>query len=526
MGLRWIDPNSDNSCETCLHYADRVFPDGEELPLPAHPNCECFYEQTSEPGEPIDWDDEPEHARRTYVLYVAWLLRNDEPVPAVLEPLRAEAEEHNKNREESRYSMIGKILTFAAPGRVDRQQHVIRGVSLIQAVEALGHGMMVDDVTLGQVVALGNGRSGGLKSRFTHPGLSADGLGKFLGRVHGLFVQGDKVLGNLHLSESSANSPSGDLRGYVESLANEDPEAFGMSIVFTMDTPGWIVDGVEVRSWQPVENAENELPLVRIEELHASDVVDEPAANRDGLFAVGAFSGTTSDMAAQVFSLLDEGQRMGLFGLGDVEQWLQGGGMVTELPAPVRAFMGEFDFSSETAVEFGWKYVQARQVRPVQVKAGNKMSEELEVKVAALEAQLAESKGAEEEAAATVTRLEEEARAKRFDDLVGSGDLAWAGERSVHLSMLALIVDEHGEDSDMFVDYVRVQKALTAQLATSKLLEDVGSGRGADSTGDVAVRLDKLAASLSAEEGISYEKAYTRVLEQNPKFYQQYLTAE
>ena len=51
---------------------------------------------------------------------------------------------------------------------------------LIQAVEALGHGMMIDEVTLDQVVAYGNVLAKGVKCRFTHPGLSSDGLGSLL----------------------------------------------------------------------------------------------------------------------------------------------------------------------------------------------------------------------------------------------------------------------------------------------------------------------------------------------------------
>ena len=58
-------------------------------------------------------------------------------------------------------------------------------------------------------------------------------------------VQGDKVIGDLHLSETTAKSPSGDLREYVESLAEEDPEAFGLSVVVDGYGAWTLADGTE-----------------------------------------------------------------------------------------------------------------------------------------------------------------------------------------------------------------------------------------------------------------------------------------
>lgn len=68
------------------------------------------------------------------------------------------------------------VITNGA--RVDRNDKVIYGVSTAQAVEALGHGMILDDTTIQQVVDFGNSAPKGVKSRFTHPGMSSDGLGK------------------------------------------------------------------------------------------------------------------------------------------------------------------------------------------------------------------------------------------------------------------------------------------------------------------------------------------------------------
>ena len=111
---------------------------------------------------------------------------------------------------------------------------LISGFAVITRGEALGHDFWVDEVFIGQVSeAL---TKGSVKSRYTHPGMSSDGLGKGLGRVH--FQESeekDVVRGDLHFYKSSRNAPDGDLGGHVLSLASEDPESFGASIVFYHD---------------------------------------------------------------------------------------------------------------------------------------------------------------------------------------------------------------------------------------------------------------------------------------------------
>jgi hypothetical protein len=173
---------------------------------------------------------------------------------------------------------------------------VIHGVSLIAAGEALGHDMWIDSVTLEQVAEFANRSKTGLKSRFTHPSMSADGLGRHLGRLRNARVEGDRVLADLHLTESSHKTPDGDLGGYVMDLSEEDPAAAGLSIVFEHDEEeemqfmfehgARIVDGwFDAREfYSPDEANVRNLRHVRLAKLRAADVVDEPAANPEGLF--------------------------------------------------------------------------------------------------------------------------------------------------------------------------------------------------------------------------------------------------
>ena len=147
--------------------------------------------------------------------------------------------------------MIERLRALPArgvTGHVDRAQRTIYGVSCAQAVEAIGHGLVLDERTLEQLVALGNRRSKGVKARFTHPGVSADGLGKFLGRLRNFRRLGDKAVADLHLSPLAFRSPQGNLGEYVLDMAEQEADMFGMSVVIGMQRVWVLPDGPGDRS--------------------------------------------------------------------------------------------------------------------------------------------------------------------------------------------------------------------------------------------------------------------------------------
>lgn len=177
---------------------------------------------------------------------------------------------------------------------------VIRGAAIITRGEALGHGFWIDVQMLSQVEQAINGTAKGSKSRFTHPGLSGDGLAKFLGRATTGKLDGDVTRGDIHFAKTARRSPDGDLAGYVLARAQEDPDSFGISISFLMDWNAvekhalehgafWDEDELgpflnfsKFKSDDPLNT--QKLPHARLAELRAVDVVDDPAANPDGLF--------------------------------------------------------------------------------------------------------------------------------------------------------------------------------------------------------------------------------------------------
>ena len=166
---------------------------------------------------------------------------------------------------------------------------IIRDVAVITRGEALGHGVWIDSTMLDQVAELGNEQENGIKARFTHPGMSSDGLGKMLGRVQDFRIDGDQVLGDLHFSESSHKTPDGDLAEYVMLLTEEDASAAGLSIVFEQDFDATEMftdynTGEDGDFISPDDLNVDGLPHARVLNLRAADVVDEPAANPTGMF--------------------------------------------------------------------------------------------------------------------------------------------------------------------------------------------------------------------------------------------------
>jgi len=169
------------------------------------------------------------------------------------------------------------------------QEGLIRGLSVVTRGEALGHDLWLDDTFCNQVALAIDEKNNGAKARFTHPSLSGDGLGRHLGRVQNGSFNGTQVFADLHMSAAGHRTPEGDLAGYVMDLAEDDPEAFGMSIVFgfdheDMDQFSEEHEDSDGRFVSPDALNTKNLLHARLGELRAVDAVDEPAANPSGLF--------------------------------------------------------------------------------------------------------------------------------------------------------------------------------------------------------------------------------------------------
>lgn len=173
--------------------------------------------------------------------------------------------------------------TGGKPLGVDRKARVIRGYVVAQTGDFKSGRGSFDDRSLRMIAEQMNASPAGLKSRFTHPSLSDDGLGKHLGRAKSARIDGGRVRADLHLADAASRAPAGDLAGYVLDLAAEDSDALSSSLVLQPEQ----VRRLDDRGRPLLDESGYELPpLWYPKRLHASDIVDTGDAV-DGLLSSG-----------------------------------------------------------------------------------------------------------------------------------------------------------------------------------------------------------------------------------------------
>lgn len=205
--------------------------------------------------------------------------------------------------------------TKARPLGVDREAKVIRGVILAEEgpFKSKGRGEF-DQKGIKSIVKLAREKPRGLKSRWTHPTLSDDGLGKMLGRVRDVeqsFIQrkidGEPrelmiARGNLYFSEFAFNGPHGDLASHVMDLVDEDPDNAGLSLVIEPE----MQYRLDKKGRREINEATGEeLPPIWIPlRVHAVDVVDEGDATRSMLAAGLSIDGLPDEVLHKATELL------------------------------------------------------------------------------------------------------------------------------------------------------------------------------------------------------------------------------
>lgn len=218
-----------------------------------------------------------------------------------------------KRNELPEVPLWGAALATGRPIGVDREKNVICGYVVAQegAFKSKGRGEF-DLQALRAIRKMMAEKPAGLKSRFSHPTMSDDGLGKFLGRAKEPFL--DKIMkplgdgkfqeigcvrADLHLDPSSFTTPYGSLGAYVMDLAESDPDALSSSLVLKADEE-YRLDS----KGRPLldENGDPLPPLWRPKELHASDVVDTGDAV-DGFLSV---QGGAAKLSAEIIDGLPD----------------------------------------------------------------------------------------------------------------------------------------------------------------------------------------------------------------------------
>lgn len=228
--------------------------------------------------------------------------------------------------------------------KIDKEAEVLYGVQITLEGEAKGHGVFLDREFCEAVAAQGNkAGDAGIKVRFGHPAMCSDALGTYLGRAKnfrvaeverkledGSTVKVAGVLADIHIASESHSAPTGDLGKWVLEAAENSPDTFGQSIVFTY--ADWVVkdaDGARHSYREEVsdpfdawlkenEDASYESKSKKSSELYdawmaksadgkfyavlghllGTDFTDTPAAT-DGVFS-------STDLASQAEKMLEE----------------------------------------------------------------------------------------------------------------------------------------------------------------------------------------------------------------------------
>ncbi len=194
---------------------------------------------------------------------------------------------------------------------VDAKTGIIPDVSVCSVGEAKGHGVQLEQSFVDDVVRLGNEFPLGIKCRFGHPSMSTESLGTYLGRFKNFRTIEGKAIADLHLDEISRKAPGGDLYGWLTGMVEKNPDMLGPSIVFEPgdsyqydDDGNKVSVGYDEYGYIVGESVDFNKPIfASIVQLYASDIVDDPAANEDGMFKSSRFN--ADKFAVQVSEFLD-----------------------------------------------------------------------------------------------------------------------------------------------------------------------------------------------------------------------------
>lgn len=156
---------------------------------------------------------------------------------------------------------------------------------------------------------------------------------------------------------------------------------------------------------------------------------------------------------------------------------------------------------------------------------------EMAGKYGAMEAENATLKKANEAMDARVKAMESAARTSRFNDLIAgrkNDGKAWFGETAKHVKVLEGLASAFGEESEQFTAYAEQQNALATQMAESSLFSEIGSDAGGVKPhGESALaKMEKKARDVATAEKITYEQAFTEVMNRDPKLYGEYLAEQ
>jgi hypothetical protein len=198
--------------------------------------------------------NDPDYPGAGAVAHLLWGINPLDPQPArdwfLKETIRI-------NKTKNMSAKTYKLSTIQL-GKIFADQGMIMGVSVITEGDALGHGVMIDAISIVTIRDCALIHPSGLKVMINHE----DGIENTVGVLRNFVIDGIQLRADLQMLLSS------DYTAQVLEMAQVMPESFGMSISFSGDLE-------EIGG----------LYYVRCMEIYSCDIVDMPAANPSGLFS-------------------------------------------------------------------------------------------------------------------------------------------------------------------------------------------------------------------------------------------------
>lgn len=168
--------------------------------------------------------------------------------------------------------------------RVTDSVGVMAHVSIIQAGEAKGHGVYVDEKALHSALKVAPSK---IPAFLTHEGaLESDRILQQVGYFQGFYIDEDRLMAKEFVALDSFKKDEPEKYNRLFDIASEIPETFGISLVFENELVWVMEDGTEIamEDEEDPKGRKYEMPVVRFKEIYSADFVDEPACNEKGLF--------------------------------------------------------------------------------------------------------------------------------------------------------------------------------------------------------------------------------------------------
>jgi len=163
---------------------------------------------------------------------------------------------------------------------VDVTSGIMSDVSIIQAGEAKGHGILVTKKSLSGAISLLQGKN--LPAYITHTNALGDRLTTEIGYFSGFYLDGERIRARNFQAFDSFRKYKKEQYEQLFEMASLLPENFGISLVFEARL-FWELDAGEEEEYSGIsqrpEDSLFELPSVEMISIQSADFVDNPAAN-------------------------------------------------------------------------------------------------------------------------------------------------------------------------------------------------------------------------------------------------------